>query len=289
MVQSFLRRLLRTPRLDVWRGWYRSYDENPFGVDPAGVSRERFLDLAKRARERRNEPLVTALRERFGALPDAVFVDELALATQVVPKDEELDWSHGFLLYAALTSYLARSASERPVTILETGTARGFSAVCMAKALRDAKSAGTILTVDVLHAERPIFWNSIADTEGPKTRLQLLEQWSDLVEDHVVCIRGDVAIALEQIGVPRIHFAFLDAEHTYHAVQRELAFVATHQEAGDVIVCDDYTPSEFPEIVRAVDELAATGAYALEPFASSDDRGYAYLECKGSDFSPTSF
>ena len=49
-------------------------------------------------------------------------------------------------------------------------------------------------------------------------------------------------------------------------MQRELAFVATHQEAGDVIVCDDYTPSEFPEIVRAVDELAATGAYALEPF-----------------------
>ncbi len=170
------------------------------------------------------------------------------------------------------------------MTILETGTARGFSAVCMAKALRDAKRAGTILTVDVLHAERPILWNSIADTEGPKTRLQLLEPWSDLVEDHVVFLRGDVAIALEQIGVPRIHFAFLDAEHTFDAVQHELAFVAAHQQAGDVIVCDDYTPSEFPEIVRAVDELAATGAYALEPFASSDDRGYAYLERKGSGF-----
>ena len=271
----------------MWRGWYRSYDENPFGVDPASVSRERFSALAERAREHRNEPLLAALRERFGALPEAAFVDELALATQVVPKDEELDWSHGFLLYAALTSYLARTGSDRPVTILETGTARGFSAVCMAKALRDAKRAGTILTVDVLHAERPIYWNSISDAEGPKTRLQLLEPWSDLVEDHVVFLRGDVAVALEQIGIPRIHFAFLDAEHTYDAVRRELAFVAAHQQEGDVIVCDDYTPSEFPEIVRAVDELAATGTYALERFASSDDRGYAYLERRGLAVSQT--
>ncbi len=282
MIESFLRRLLRTPRLDVWRGWYRSYDENPFGVDPTSVSRERFLELAARARERRNEPLLAALRERFGHLPDTDFVDELALVTQVVPKDEELDWSHGFLLYAALTSYLEASNSERPVTILETGTARGFSAVCMAKALRDAGRAGTILTVDVLHAERAILWNSISDADRPKTRLQLLEPWSELVEDHVVFLRADVAVALEQIGVSRIHFAFLDAEHTYDAVRRELAFVAAHQRSGDVIVCDDYTPREFPEIVRAVDELAATGTYSLERFVSSDDRGYAYLERKGS-------
>jgi hypothetical protein len=278
VIESWLRRLLRTPRVDVWRGWYRSYDENPFGVDPASVSRERFLDLAARGRERRNEPLLTELRERFGSLPDAAFVDGLALATQVVPKDEELDWSHGFLLYAALTSYLERERLARPVTILETGTARGFSAVCMAKALGDARRAGTILTVDVLHAERPIYWNSIADADGPKTRLELLEPWSDLVEDHVVFVRADVSVALEQLGIPRIHFAFLDAEHTYDAVRRELDFVTRHQEAGDVIVCDDYTPREFPEIVRAVDELAASGAYELEPFTSSSERGYAYLQ-----------
>jgi predicted O-methyltransferase YrrM len=278
VIEAFLRRLLRTPRVDVWRGWYRSYDENPFGVDPAGISRDRFLDLAARARGRRNEPLLAALRERFGSLPDTAFVDELALATQVVPKDEELDWSHGFLLYAALTSYLARMRLDRPVTILETGTARGFSAVCMAKALRDAGHAGTILTVDVLHAEKPIFWNSIADAEGPKTRLGLLEPWSDLVEDHVVFLRGDAGVVLEQLGLARIHFAFLDAEHTYDAVQRELAFVAQHQQPGDVIVCDDYTAREFPDIVRAVDELATTRIYALEPFVSSDDRGYAYLQ-----------
>ena len=222
--------------------------------------------------------MLAALGERFGDLPDREFVDPLALATQVVPKDEQLDWSHGYLLYAALGSYLRRTPSDRPVTIFETGTARGFSAICMAQALRTAGRAGTILTVDVLHAERPIYWNSIADVDGPRTRLELLEPWSELVEDHIVFLRGDVDFALEQLGLPRIHFAFLDAEHTYDAVRRELAFVATHQRPGDVIVCDDYTPKAFPEIVRAVDELGASGGYELETYVSSPDRGYAYLE-----------
>ncbi len=261
----------------MWRGWYRTYDDNPFDVDPTRVVREQFLGLAERAL--RNDALVRTIGERFGHLPDSDFVDDVALATQVVPKDEALDWSHGILLYAALRSYLERTAPERPVTIFETGTARGFSAICMAKALQDAGRAGTILTVDVLHAERPIFWNSIVDAEGrPQTRLELLEPWSQLVEDHVVFLRGDVSVALEQIGLARIHFAFLDAEHTYDAVRRELAFVSAHQRRGDVIVCDDYTPREFPEIVRAVDELVVSGTYALEPFASSDTRGYAYLQ-----------
>ena len=115
-------------------------------------------------------------------------------------------------------------------------------------------------------------------SEGPRTRLELLEPWADLVEDHVVFLRGDVSIALEQLGLPRIHFAFLDAEHTYDAVRRELAFVAAHQRPGDVIVCDDYTPAAFPEIVRAVDELGASGRYELETYVSSPDRGYAYLQ-----------
>jgi len=155
VLDRLARRLLRTSRVDVWRGWYRRYDENPFAVDPESISRERFLALA--AGTRRNDAFVATLGERFGKLPDAEFVDELALATQVVPKDEELDWSHGFLLYAALTGYLERVDSDRPVTIFETGTARGFSAVCMAKALRDAGGSGKILTADMLHAERPCF------------------------------------------------------------------------------------------------------------------------------------
>jgi cephalosporin hydroxylase len=274
---TFVRRLLRPPRVDVWQDWYRRYDENPFDVDPAGVSRERFVELAARARQERNEDFRTVVRNRFGVLPDTAFVDELALATQVVPKQEGLDWNHGFLLYAALRDYLDEAVGGRPVTVLETGTARGFSTVCMAKALRDAGRAGTILTLDLLHAERPIFWNSIADEQGPQTRLELLEPWSDLMEDYAVFLRGDVAIALDQLGLPRIHFAFLDAEHTYDAVRDELAFVARHQRERDVVVCDDYTPAEFPEIVRAVDEAVATRQYALERFESSPRRGYAYL------------
>jgi cephalosporin hydroxylase len=265
----------------TWRSWYRGYDDNPFAIDPARVSRQRYLELAAEARGRRNDELLEDFRARFGRLPDPEWVDELALATQVVLKESKLDWSHGYLLYAALRSYLDAAPPERPVTIFETGTARGFSAVCMAKALHDAGRAGTIVTIDVLHSERPIYWNCVHDADGPATRMTLLEPWADLVEDHVVFVRGDVQIVLEQLGLPHVHFAFLDAEHTYDALRRELAFVTARQRAGDVIVCDDYTPAQFPGVVRAADELGATGAYELETFTSSDERGYVYLQLRG--------
>jgi predicted O-methyltransferase YrrM len=280
-VRERLLRLVRRPRAKTWRRWYRFYDGNPFGIDPSSVSRQRYLDLAAEARARRNDTLLDSFRRRFGYLPDPEFVDELALATQVVLKDSKLDWSHGYLLYAALRSYLDAAPPQRPVTIFETGTARGFSAVCMAKALHDTGRAGTVLTVDILHAERPILWNCIHDADGPATRLELLEPWGELVEDHVVFLRGDVEIVLDQLGLPHVHFAFLDAEHTYDALRRELAFVAARQRPGDVIVCDDYTPAQFPGVVRAVQELTATGAYELESFTSSDERGYAHLRRVG--------
>ncbi len=147
-----------------------------------GRSERRLARALSRARVAGStERCVCWLRWTSGSAtcPTASFVDELALATQVVPKDEQLDWSHGYLLHAALASYLRRTPSDRPVTIFETGTARGFSAICMAQALRHAGRAGTILTVDILHAERPIYWNSIADADGRRTRLELLEPWAE--------------------------------------------------------------------------------------------------------------
>ena len=43
------------------------------------------------------------------------------------------------------------------IFILETGTARGFSAICMAKALEDNNKDGLILTYDVLPHSKKCF------------------------------------------------------------------------------------------------------------------------------------
>jgi hypothetical protein len=80
---------------------------------------------------------------------------------------------------------------------------------------------------------------------------------------------------LSSLGISRIHFAFLDGEHSEEAVLREFAFVEVRQELGDVVVFDDVTPSKFPGIVAAVTAIERDGRYHVTRISSSDKRGYA--------------
>ena len=105
------------------------------------------------------------------------------------------------------------------IVILETGTARGFSSLCMAKALNDSKISGSILTFDVLPHTKKIYWNCITDhLEGPITRQELLEPWKQLVNNYIIFHQGYSNIELKKIGLQRINFAFLDGSHTYKDV-----------------------------------------------------------------------
>ena len=67
------------------------------------------------------------------------------------------------------------------IIILETGTARGFSSVCMSKAISDCKSVGEINTIDILPNNEKIYWNSISDIDGKKTRPELLQKWNEYI------------------------------------------------------------------------------------------------------------
>jgi hypothetical protein len=264
-------------RQRVWQSWYTHFDDNPFGVHPAEITRQTYLDLAAEVQGRAYPAFLEAVNAEFGFLPEKAFIDELALATQVVVKKSQLLYMHGYLLYDALRNYLHVHPELHAVNILETGTAGGFSALCMAKALADADRAGKIITLDVLHARKPLYWNYIHDTEGQQTRLQLLEPWQELLDHYVIFLRGCTDIALSQLEWPRVHFAFLDSGHDYTTLQMELAYVRARQQSGDVVVCDDYTPAHFPGVVRAVDEFLADGTYTGQPFMVDEQRGYMVM------------
>lgn len=273
-LQSYLRS--RENRCAVWAKWHRAHDTNPFRVDPSRISRQTFLDLGAEASARTHPGFLHSVEHAFGFLPEKAFIDELALSTQIVIKKSRLLYLHGYLLYAALRRYLATHPRDKSITIVETGTARGYSALCMAKALHDAERHGRILTVDVLPVRKPIYWNCVHDADGEKTRFELLRQWSELVEDYVVFLQGYTDIVLQQLGVARVHFAFLDGAHDYQTLSMELGFVAAHQKAGDVVVCDDYTSVQFAGVVKAVDELLAGGKYRGQLFTSEEGRGYMH-------------
>ena len=60
---------------------------------------------------------------------------------------------------------------SQKINIVETGTARGFSAICMSKALNDSKNIkGEIHTIDLLPVNKAMYWNIIDDNEKKKTR-----------------------------------------------------------------------------------------------------------------------
>jgi len=219
-------------------------------------------------------PVVDEYERETGYAIDPDWFHRLALLTQVVVKDLDICYQHGRLLYATLSQYCAHHRGTM-VSVLETGTARGFSALCMAKALEDAGCCGRIVTFDVLPHTARMFWNCVADAEGPCTREELLTQYRPLIEKYIVFHQGDTKRELKKIEIPRVNFAFLDGEHTYEYVMHEFRYVRTRQMRGDMIFFDDYTPDLFPGVVRAVNEICGSHGYEKRIIRLTVQRGYA--------------
>ena len=117
--------------------WYA----DPYGTQPH-ASIEDYLALAEGVKG----ITPSAIREYeadIGFAIDQIWLDELALHTQIVKKTSPLSYIHGRIVYSALRDYLEKNQPTR-INIIETGTARGFSALCMARALQDSKAGGSL-------------------------------------------------------------------------------------------------------------------------------------------------
>jgi predicted O-methyltransferase YrrM len=248
----------------------RRWNNDPFGTTPRGYPDE-YLKLFEITRAK-NLPEVDAIERSTGYAIDRGWLDELALHTQIVKKSSELTYAHGRLLYSLLRK---RIQTAKRIVALETGTARGFSALCMAKAIDDAGVEGFVVSVDVLPHLKRMYWNCIDDAQGKKTRAELLSPWSDLLE-RVIFVQGDTRSVLPKLAFHKIHFAFLDAQHIESSVMQEFACVEALQEAGDVVVFDDVTPQLFPGVVAAVNRIETQGNYDVVRLFASDQRSYAW-------------
>lgn len=254
------------------------------------VTKETYLKLSNDASEYNHDIFFDNLKNDFDFDYKKLksFVDKLALSTQIVIKESKMLYLHGYLLYVALDEYLKKNPAVDFVNIVETGTARGFSAMCMAKALHDRKRDGKIYTIDVLPNDQKMYWNCVEDFTGLKTRPELLSKW-DYLLDYIEFVQGDSKKILDELHekyfVPRVHFAFLDAQHTYSYLKHEMEWSRDRQEKGDVIVCDDYTTyhsgrQQYPGIIRAVDEFVEENKYLQKIYIGDDgdkERGYVHL------------
>ena len=248
----------------------------PFGSMPQ-ASREEYINRAEIAKINKY-PEIDKYENQVGFSVDEEWFHNLALHTQVVIKDSKLCYVHGRLLYSVLSDYISQyQKTHSPIsriTIYETGTARGFSALCMAKALHDRKQVGTIITFDVLPHTVPMYWNCIDDWDsGPLTRSELLNPWTNLMQEYIIFNQGDTFIELNKIKTERINFAFLDGVHDFDAIMYEFNSIEDKQKNGDIIVFDDYNPNQYPDLVYAIDEICMSKQYDCIKIGSLD-RGY---------------
>tara|TARA_B110000977_G_scaffold184865_2_gene249057 strand:- start:51 stop:812 length:762 start_codon:yes stop_codon:yes gene_type:complete len=243
-----------------------------------------YENILKIAKQMDHSKTLNEIESYFGYLCDNTFIDNCALSLQICVKKSKPMYLHGYVVTSALKSYIDSHKNET-LQIFETGTARGFSAICMAHILYISKCDGNIITLDHLPLHKKDKWNCIHDCEpdGLKTRLEIVDlNYKDLKEKYINMKECDSSnyMKTNPDNLKRIHFAFLDGAHHYKNLLNELNFVESKQCVGDVIVTDDYTKSQYPEIVKAVDTFTAKGKYDFKIFYGDDGtkkRGYVYM------------
>lgn len=253
----------------------KRWHDQPIAEKPL-ADRDEYHRLWQRAKNKSHEE-IDALEKALGDKIDADWLHDLALHTQVTIKSSDICYQHGRVLYSVLRDYIRRYTTKNgtaDLNIFETGTARGFSSTCMAKALVDHDCGGRIVTFDLLPHDVALYWNCIDDLDGKKSRRALLSPWNDIINNRVVYVEGDTRLTLANVKLGRIHFAFLDGGHTYEHVLREAKIIAPQQRTGDVIVFDDYSSDSFSGLVRAVDTFCKDADYDGQTVRASAARGF---------------
>lgn len=245
-------------------------------------SREEYQSAFER--ERAVEyPELDAVERRLRHSADRAKLEEAARVLACPVKKNPPNWQHGRLLYAALCWRIRSSGMERSrpsaLLVLDIGTAKGFSALCMEWACYDTGREGevagwllndwNVVSVDVIDPLARVPRNTVAEVDGLKTLAETLEPWPEA--RRITFLQSTGVDWLKRCG-QRVHFAFIDGKHHYDAVQTELRLLARVQRPGDMVVLDDL---QIPGVRKALYEArgfydwsevtlkAAPRAYAL--------------------------
>tara|TARA_B100000519_G_C14207284_1_gene420932 strand:+ start:322 stop:1119 length:798 start_codon:yes stop_codon:yes gene_type:complete len=247
------------------------YYNNPFGKSPL-ASKDEYLSIWEDAKIQ-SYPMIDEYEKNMNHKIDINWFHELALHTQVVIKKSRICYQHGRVLFSTLCNYLENN-SLKNINILDVGTARGFSAVVMASALKKMNVKGEITTIDPLPHHHKMYWNCIDDLERKKSRSEILSGYEPLIDRHIKFLEGEFQSIVKGLSYERLHFAFIDAIHEYESVMFEFKYINQFQKLGDVIIFDDYNDKLFPGVVKAVDEICQDYNYTKKVINANNQRGY---------------
>ena len=150
---------------------------------------------------------------------------------------------HGLILYGMI---LQLSDASHSRVVLDIGTARGFSAIAMARAMADAGIDGRVYSVDIIDHRESRGWHvdkQAADDPLSGIEMSREEIWERWFPDESAMVTPITASSSEVLSDWRhgpIDLAFLDGSHTYDSVKRELLALDSAMRLGGAIVLDDY-------------------------------------------------
>ena len=218
--------------------------------------------------ERQNEyPVIDAFEARCGFAIPRGRLEGAARVLACPVKKNPPNWQHGRVLYALTRKYLEDKRNQF-IRVLDIGTAKGFSALCLQWALWDSNScAWCITSVDVIDPKARISRNTVAECEGLLTVAQILYPWR---EARGIMFEQSTGLDWLIAHQERIHIAFIDGSHNGETVLQEGRLLADRQELGDLAIFDDV---DRPDIAQAVSQLS--DAYRFDVLEVLPNRAYA--------------
>lgn len=180
-------------------------------------------------------PMVDALEAAAGYALDRARLEAAAQVLACPVKKSPPNWQHGRVLYALTLQWLTANESQS-CNVLDVGTAKGFSALCLKWALDDGGSDGSVTSVDVIDPHARVSRKTIAEVDGLLTLAETLKPWPEAKDIRFVQSTG---IDWLKTHPERIHIAFVDGSHDGMTVLNEGRMLAGKQEEGDLAIFDD--------------------------------------------------
>ncbi len=188
-----------------------------------------------------NGATVTPLERKLAEMNTAdISADWYARASKVLRGGD--GGEHGLLLYKLIRE---RSNLNRPLVALDVGTARGFSAMTMARAFIDGGLSGHVYTIDIVDHHESLDWHAAKhEPDEPlagveMTRSQIWAEWSQESAGITPIVDKSTKVLSDWNHGP-IELAFLDGSHAYDDVKRDMNLLDPLIAEEGAIVVDDY-------------------------------------------------
>ena len=258
--------------------------KDPFGKIPLAKNIAEYDENFKHSVELINHP-ITKNKTFLKYPPEKKFIENLAYTLQNVLKKTRNSYVHGYILYSYLAEYVndfykLNKNKTDILNIVDIGTARGFSSLCLAKALENNNISGKIFTFDILPNRSSFFWNSHTDiSQGQLSRIELLKPWRDLVDKYIIFFSTATFNSLNIVDIPKIHFAFIDGSHSFQDVFLEINYLIQRLDNNSILIFDDYDEELFPGVVKACNYLSSLNKHKSFELISIQNRRKLAIFC----------